>query len=364
MQTSIQNKPITRFQFIVFIHLTQVGIGILTLPSVLHESAGTDGWISIIAGGLMSILLSILIILSVRSTNYNNFQELLINTFGSWIGKFVMLLWSGYACLAAMTVILQAVFIINTWILPHTPPYVILCLFTVPLYIIIRNSIQDLARYGEAVFFLCAWMPLISIPLVDKLQWIHLLPIAKEGWSPIIYAVQTTALSFLGFELIYFFYPNLEDKTKAISAVVIANLMSMLLFLFVALLCFMYFSPDEIESHLWPTLQLLKTIELPFIERFEIIFLSLYLFILSMTGLPYFYFFLQGLSSVFSITDHKRLLKWFITVMLLAGLFFHTTYEQVFHLSRWWNTAGIYYSFGFPILLFLLRLIWRRGHVE
>ncbi len=35
---------------------------------------------------------------------------------------------------------------------------------------------------------------------------------------------------------------------------------------------FYFFSPDETPLLIWPTLSLLKTIEFPFIERFEVIF--------------------------------------------------------------------------------------------
>ncbi|KHF30212.1 hypothetical protein LR68_00957 [Anoxybacillus sp. BCO1] len=53
-----------------------------------------------------------------------------------------------------------------------------------------------LGRYAEVVFYLTLWMPiLIAVPL-QKGTILHMLPMLKEGWAPIIQAVKTTVLFF------------------------------------------------------------------------------------------------------------------------------------------------------------------------
>ncbi|KHF30211.1 Spore germination protein [Anoxybacillus sp. BCO1] len=72
------------------------------------------------------------------------------------------------------------------------------------------------------------------------------------------------------------FYPFLKEKKHAVKAMVIANSISAFTFLLITITLFYFFSPDETPLLIWPTLSLLKTIEFPFIERFEVIFLSFY----------------------------------------------------------------------------------------
>ncbi|WP_051870503.1 GerAB/ArcD/ProY family transporter [Brevibacillus laterosporus] len=72
--------PITNIslmQYIFIIHGTQVGIGILTLPRELTEIAGTDGWISILFGGVCSVLTSILITSIMKKHPDKTLYELL-----------------------------------------------------------------------------------------------------------------------------------------------------------------------------------------------------------------------------------------------------------------------------------------------
>lgn len=66
-----------------------------------------------------------------------------------------------------------------------------------------RQGIRMLGRYAEFVgVSMIIMLPLFLIAMREG-HWIHLLPVLKEGWIPVLKGVKTTVLSFLGFELAF-----------------------------------------------------------------------------------------------------------------------------------------------------------------
>lgn len=53
---------LTTLQYVLTIHGTQMGVGILILPHKLAEQSGSDSWISIILAWLVSTTMSLVII--------------------------------------------------------------------------------------------------------------------------------------------------------------------------------------------------------------------------------------------------------------------------------------------------------------
>lgn len=352
--TKCRNNEITLMQYIFLIHGTQVGIGILTLPRELTEVAGTDGWISIFIGWMMSIFASLLITYIMKKHPQKTLFDLLPYYFGTWLGNFGNLLVILYGAFVTVTVIFTFFFIINVWILVETPSYMILAFYLIPAYIIGRKGIRVLGRYSEMMFFLTLWMPILLLVPLREAHVLHLLPVIKEGWLPIFHAVKTTIVSFLGFEMAFFLYPFLTCKEHATKGIVIANTLSLLIFLHITLIAYLFYSPYESIQYQWPTLNLLKEIEFPFLERFEIIFLSFYMVSLSTTWLPYTFISVFGSSRLLKKENYyQQHLLVFLFLLLITAFFFQPSYTQIAQLAKAWGGAGFIFSYVFPVALWL-----------
>ncbi|MGJ7036482.1 spore germination protein (amino acid permease) [Anoxybacillus eryuanensis] len=346
-------NEITIMQYIFLISGAQIGIGILSLPAQLADIANTDGWIAIIIGWLISIIASTIIIKTMAKHPQDTIFDLSRRYFGRIFGTLIHLVFVAYALLAAITVIFTSIHITQVWILPNTPNYLVMMLFMLPALLITRNGVRVLGRYAEVVFYLTLWMPiLIAIPL-QKGTILYMLPILKEGWAPIFQAVKTTILSFLGFELAFVFYPFLKEKKHAIKAMVIANSISAFTFLLITVTCFIFFSPDETPSLIWPTLSLLKTIEFSFIERFEVIFLSFYLFVMSTTGIPYIFTTVFGMSQLIGKKDHMIVLLIAVCIFILTSFLYNPSFSHIQTMGSWWERYGLWGAYIFPIFLFI-----------
>ncbi|MBO8137607.1 MAG: endospore germination permease [Desulfotomaculum sp.] len=353
-------NQITLIQYIFIITGTQVGIGILTLPRLVAEGAGTDGWISILLGWLLAVTASLVIIQVMRKNPTDTLFTILRKYFGRWLGGAVSLAWILYAAFAVLTVIYSFINIINTWLLPETRSYIIMFFFAYPIYLVAAHGIRVVGRYSEFIFFFTFWMPvLLSIPVREG-KFVYLLPLLKEGIQPVLMTAKSTILSFLGFELAMIWYPFLRNKKAAAKGIIIANTISLVVFLHVTLVCFVYFSPDEITNYIWPTLNIVKPIQIPFLERFEIMFLSFYLFVISTTVIPYLFTSVYGTSLVFGLKGHQNPLRIFLVVLIILTYFLSVEYKQVEALSQWWGNIGFVYAYIFPVLLLIYSFIFSR----
>ena len=198
MMKNIKNK-ITLMQYIFLIHGVQMGVGVLTLPRELAEKAGTDGWIAIIICWFLSTMASLIIIQIMKKYPNGTILDLLTHYFGKWIGKVGTIIFALYFALLANVVFIREALFIQAWILPRTEVYILILLLSIPSYLIVRKNISILGRYSEFVFFMTVWTIIIYLIPLKHAQWLHLLPVLKEGWVPILTAVKTAIFSFYRF---------------------------------------------------------------------------------------------------------------------------------------------------------------------
>ncbi|MDQ0917392.1 endospore germination permease [Paenibacillus sp. V4I5] len=351
-------------QYILIIYKTQVGIGVLSLPRDLAQTGGTDGWISLLLGWIVSILLSLVIIKIMEKNPEKTLFELLSKYFGKWVGKGLYVLWILYAVFAASVVIFSTIHIIQIWILPEMSNFILMILFIIPIYIVTKHGIRVIGLFAEFVFLISMWMPILLLFALKDTHWPFLLPIGKEGLFPILSTVKSTILSFLGFELAFILYPFLKDKKTATKGIIIANSLSLIIFLMVTIISFVRFSPDEIKDYTYPTLNLLKLIKLPFLERLEIIFLSFYLLMLFMTIVPYLYAAVLGASQLCGKQDHRPILRIWMCLWFLSSFFFLPSATQINQMGKSWGMAGTYFAYVIPMLLWLYGQLFHHARKE
>jgi spore germination protein (amino acid permease) len=354
-----QNQ-ITFMQYIFLIHGAQVGVGLLTLPRELAENAGTDGWIAIIIGWLFSTLASLIIIQVMKKYPNGSIIDLLTHYFGKWVGKIAALIFVLYFAFLGSIIFEREGLFIQFWILPQTGMFILLLLLSIPSYLIVRNNITILGRYAEFVFFLTIWTIFFYLPPLKEAHWLHLLPIIKEGWNPILTAAKTTIFSFLGFEIAFFLYPFLQKKQKASIGIVIANTLTLAVFLLVTIVAFTFYSPDEISLYKEPTINLLKIVEFRFLERLEIVFLSFYIFIISTTVLPIFFVTVFCTSHFFGKQDHSKYVAWLLLLNLVYVFFFPQSFSINTQLQKVSEPISLILVYAFPLCLWVYLWLYSR----
>lgn len=284
-----KGNQITLFQYILLIHSAQLGIGLIPLPGELAKGCGTDGWIVLIIGWLVSMASSLIIIQIMHRYPNGTIIDLLSHYFGKWIGKVGIVMFVVHFLLYIYLIYNRMALLVQNWIMQQTSTAVLMLLFLLPAYMITRGGFRVIGRYSEILLFLSSGLILCSLYLFKHAHWIHLLPILKHGWIPIFQTVRTTILAFLGFEIAFFLYPYLEKKSSASLGIIIANSITFFIYILFTLLAFVNFSPDDITQYHNTLISLFKIIEFRFLERFDILILSAYLLIVVRTFIPILY---------------------------------------------------------------------------
>ena len=354
-----QNQ-ITFMQYIFLIHGVQVGVGLLTLPRELAEKAGTDGWMALIIGWLFSTLASLIIIQVMKNYPNGTIIDLVTHYFGKWVGKISAFIFALYFAFLGSIVFIREGLFIQFWVLPQTSLFILLFLLSIPSYLIVRNNITILGRYAELMFFITTWMIFFYFTPLKEAHWLHLLPLIKEGWEPILTAAKTTIFSFLGFEIAFFLYPFLQEKQKASIGIVIANSLTLAVFLIVIIVAFTFYSPDEITQYKEPTINLLKIVEFKFLERLEIVFLSLYIFVISTTVLPIFFATVFSTSQLFGKQDHSKYVVWLLLLNLVYVFFLPQSFDKNTQLQKQTEPTSLILVYAFPLCLWVYLWVYSR----
>lgn len=352
-------------QFTLLIYKTQVGVGILSAARILIDGAGTDGWILVIIGCVISILMGGIILAIMRRYPNQTLYDLLEKFLGRWLGKGFIFIWVIYGLLISTYVVMMTIHLIHIWILPDTKVYLLMLLLIIPIYMITSKGIQLIGRYAEFVFLVASFLPFLILFALQDMDWRNFLPILKDGWQPVLRHIHTVMPFYFGIELAFIWYPFLRDQKKAFRGMVIANLLTFFILMIVTIISLLEFSPMEIKRLVWPTVSLLTFIQFPFLESFEVIVLSLYIYVLLATLIPYLYvaiFGVQKLVKKNSVQIGKWTLVFVLAIWLLLALFQFPSFIKIMQVAPFFEQMGFGMVFGFPILFGLIVLVceWRK----
>jgi spore germination protein (amino acid permease) len=268
---------------------------------------------------------------------------------------FLLLAYDGYAV---------ATLVIKLWLMPTTLIYILAFLLLIPTYQIAQHGFQVIGRYTEIVSMLSMWIPLVYVSTLNRAHWLYLLPLFKEGWLPIFTSIKIMIYPLLGIVLVLFLYPHLVKKEKAMTAMVISNSLTCLAYLGITIICFVYFSPDEIGEYNDPVISILKSIEFQFIERVEVLFIAFYLFIFSCIWIPSMHIVSRCSATLLGKgKDNIHLAAWCI-LMEISFFIYRPSFMAAAQINNSLNLIGFVMEFVLPAAILLYVVIfnkWKGG---
>ncbi|RTE09171.1 GerAB/ArcD/ProY family transporter [Paenibacillus whitsoniae] len=359
-----KGSQITLLQYILTIHSVQIGAGLIPLPGELAKGCGTDGWIALILGYIVSIAAGLIIVQVMKLHPQGTITDLVAHYFGRWAAKGLMIVFICYFIAFMYFIYHRMALLVQNWIMQQTSPYLLMLLFLPPAYVIANGGFRIFSRYAEITFILSLFIPLALLFLLKNAHWIHLLPIVQNGWMPIFRTLRSTLVTFFGFEMAFFLYPYLENQKAASLGIVLANTITLCVYLFFTLLSFVIFSPDELVTYHNTLISLFKMVEFRFVERYDILILSVYVLLIMRTWLP--------MMIAVALCTKQLGIKGSSGLhigILLAGMVIVTwlnnpSWNFSTRLNNWLLYAGSAVAFGLPLLLWALlsgrRLFARR----
>ncbi|WP_035446111.1 GerAB/ArcD/ProY family transporter [Bacillus sp. UNC41MFS5] len=346
--------------YLVFfiIYNSQVGVGILGFQRTIAAKAGYDAWIGVLLAGCL-VQLFIWMMYKLLEKADGDIVDVHSKVFGNILGNFFSFIIMIYYWLASVSVLLGFIEIIQVWMFPTLPSWILCSLILVVVYYCVSGGFRVIV----GVSFLSFIFPQITLIVLyifplKAAHFSNLLPIMNHSFLDMLDAVKSSMYTLAGTETLLMFYPFIRDPKSSKKFAHLAVLFTTLLYTLSAIVSFTYYSERQLKEIIWPELTLIKIIRLSFLERFEYLYISMYLIIVSALITLLLWCTTRGLKRIFK----KKQKNFLIILSLLSVVISQLINEQ------WKETLGKYVTqlnlwifYGYiPILLIIFTILRRR----
>lgn len=259
-----------------------IGVGILTIPRGLAQELETpDGWISIILGGLLAM---ILVFLYTRLQNHfpgkNLIEYIGEGRIGKWIASVTSILFILYfvSILAFEARILAIV--VSMYLLSNTPSEVTVALILLATTYAVTKGTQGIIHLNLLFtpFVLLVLFIVLTFTLPD-MTINEIRPIMPKGVGPVLLGVKQTILSFLGIEILFFFMANMKPADLRSLPLNLGIGIILVSYTLVTVVSYCVFSLNTTMLITFPTVELAKEILIPggIFERVESLMITVWI---------------------------------------------------------------------------------------
>lgn len=350
---------ITQFTFVII--QAQIGVGLLSLPYVVHKHAGHDGWIStLIAGVGIFVLLLIMWLLGTRFPK-DTIYEYTTKIVGKYIGIVISYLYILFFFIVAIYVVIITISVLKKWILTFTPPFVLILFIVSTGVYLAKENMKVIARFFTFVCILIFFLIFFEFCSYNNVNYRYLFPIGQAGVKNILLGSHDALISMMGFEFILVLFPYVKGKpNKILKAGTIAISFVSLLYSFFLITSYMSFSKAEIEIVPEPILYLLKSLSYEVIERLDLVFLSIWVVPILTSLVTYLYLTSFGISKLLKFKNHGKTTIFTGLVIAIICTFLPHSEEFVMKFGTMLSFTSYVFIFVLPLILLIVSLIRKK----
>jgi spore germination protein (amino acid permease) len=345
--------------YLVFfiVYNSQVGVGILGFQRTIAAKAGYDAWMGVIVAGCF-VQVFIWIMYKLLGKADGDIVDVHSKVFGNILGSVLSFIIMIYYWLASVSVLLGFIEIIQVWMFPTLPSWILCSLILVLVYYCVSGGF----RVVVGVSFLSFLFPQITLIVlyIFPLKTAHfsnLLPIMNHSYKELFDAVKSSMYTLAGTEAFLMFYPFIRDPKSSKKFAHLAVLFTTFLYTVSAIVSFTFYSESQLKEKIWPELSLIKIIRLSYLERFEYIYISMYLVIVSSLLSLLLWCSTRGLKRIF-----KKKQKYFLIVISILSVVLSQLINEQYKetLDKYVTQMNLWIFYGYiPILLIIFILLKR-----
>lgn len=354
---------ITTFQMIFLLIHAQIGVGILSMPHDIFKEAEQDSWMTILLTGMfIQVFILLYGALLNRFPNKNLFEIARI-LLGNKIGNVVTFMFSIVYIFFATNVLARYTYLLNAWMMPHTPRWAIIAVMCLTVFVIVKENLQIIARFSIIASVVFTGFILSALFAMKDANISFLFPVGANGVMPIIKGVQVTIYSYFGYELILLFAPFIQPANKGIvRAATIANIFVTLFYFILVVVTLMSFTKEEMLMLPEPVLFLIKSISFKIIERPDLFFTSMWIVLVATTIMITLYTAILGFRTVMTKAKVTP-----IAIVVIALIFLGTIpVNDMFKIEAFTTFNDKFLRiliWALPIFLLLISLIFNKKEV-
>ncbi|WP_018922189.1 GerAB/ArcD/ProY family transporter [Salsuginibacillus kocurii] len=352
-----ETKQVSPFFVFFLIHAMQVGIGILTYQRAVTKFSGEDSWLAV---PIATLVVSIIIWMMYQVLNAHNtdITEIHKRLFGKWIGGLLTILFSLYLFLLAVFILRAYIEVIQVWVFQELQTWHISVLAALFFYSVVSGGFRTVTGLCVVGVLLPSVLFFFMLIPLEYAHWVNLTIYIDHSFIEILQGALETTLSYLGVEMLLVFYPFIKRAQESQLWAQIGNASTGFVYLVIMLVSIVFYSKEQLQETIWPTLTMLKIIHLPIIERFEYIGISLWIVAISPNIGLAIWSASRGLKNVFLVKQKYILMFFSICVAFLPPLFVDR--REIEQYGEIISDVGMYVMLVYIPFLYVSHLIFQR----
>jgi spore germination protein len=359
----IQQKGLTGFQVSATVALSSIGLTVLFVPRIAAEHAGIDGALAAFAAGIFSMIItSIIILLSKRFPN-QTVIEYSQQILGKYLGKIFGAIMMVYTLTVSSYILRGFADAMKILLLPRTPLEVIMiCMLLIVLYCV-HGGISTISKTFE--IFLLPVLLVIGATLLFNLSDVQLFRFRSslsEGILPVIQGASGITFSYLGYEILFFLLPFVQDKQKVMLFGIIGMVPSIIIYSGLTFVAIGILDSQPTSELMYPTIHLARRIGFEFIERFDIFFIVFWILAVFTSLTIYLYMAAISLTRLIGLRNYKPFISILLPVCYSIAIL-PQNISEIGILGLITNYSGLFIILN-SIPLLILSIIRKKGGVN
>jgi len=305
----MQNEfQISHYDLFVSLVLSIVGIKSFSYPRDMAQLIGTDGWFVTILSGLVIYLIIYIICKIIQLNSYSDFNTILNNNLGKILGTTVGLCFVTFELFIISIDARTFAEELKIYLLEKTPTEFILIIIIITGVYLVISGVEALIRFNEISFSIIfiSFFLLLFLTL-NNADFTNISPIFNNKPSAYLMASAESLHKFQGFEVLFFLVPILSKKNKVQKTALKSLIFVVLFYVLVTVFSLALFSVIESKILLWPTIVMIKALEIKgsFVERWDGVMMALWVLFFYTAFTNLYYFAADILKKIFKLKDLK-----------------------------------------------------------
>lgn len=358
-----EKKITVRQLIIVFIMAIAPNI-IRLVPSTVSEIAKQASLFTVFATLIFFIPLLFILNKLINIDENSSLEDAYIKILGSKIAKVILF---GYMMWSFLIISVNFRYFAERFassILSETPITFFLITLVIVIYIVSRKNIEYFARFNEIfiIFFAMFIVGLLIFPL-SEIKISNLYPVTTMDIVPIFKSVYSE-LGIISWITFFLFLSHSLSNKKDFKKSIIPLSICIILINFALVLPTVGIFGSKVTTALsMPFFTFLKSIDIfsPVIERFESIFISLWIATDFTLCVSFVYIVIKLNKKIFSLSTDKEYVTPFIFfIFILANYFANNSLEEREFSSSLGQFGNVIFGFIIPILIYIIGKIRKK----
>ena len=326
-----KNTFLTPIQFTAILISGLIGTGLLYLPNTISQVAKQDSWISCILGGLYPLYIVFIANYMCKRFPRDNILKLSKKCFGKFCGTILNFIFISFFLFIVTSQLSGFSYVFTLYSTPFLKNYQVFLITLIPIAFVSYKGIKTLGKLHEVGFAITILTVFLLIPVLKYGSILNLMPVLGSGFVNIAKGSKGAAFSYAGMEIIFLIYPFLQDSKKLFRYGISATALVTSLYTLVVIATIFYLGIETSQTYLWPILSLADSVDIPLINSFRFIFITIWAFVAFKCMTNYYFAVSFGLNQLIKrISAQKFTLLLYPLIILLSSLYKNPTIRRAY----------------------------------